>query len=205
MTTSTTTRSDVHNNSASMPPADSLVDAGSPTWKGAVGGVRLPDLRGINRGLRVLIVEDSEVDAELICETLRLDKRVERVVYADNGEKALEILQDYAPDLIFTDLSMPVLSGVEFLKRLRAWERSRPKDIFVAHDAPPTLMPIVVLTSSSQIADFHAAVLEEANCFVTKPSSYADLRKILRTVIRTVIWGEEMPRYLSSDVLHARD
>ena len=159
--------------------------------------LRLPGLQGVNRGLRVLLVEDSEIDAELIREVLETDRRVEHVHHANDGAEAIELLKQMpAPDLVITDLNMPTVSGAEFMRHLRDLERNAPVDLFNRHEIARRFIPIVVLSCSSRISDFHDAMLVEANSFVTKPDEYDALKKVLKKIVKAIIWGGELPRYL---------
>lgn len=180
---------------------DNDIEAPTPETRNPMEGMPLPDLRGVNRGLRVLLIEDSEIDAELIGQALAADKRIEAVQTAENGEQALTLLKSFTPDLILTDLNMPMIDGMELLRRLRREEDEEPVDIFMPHGRAKLRMPIVVLTSSRRIEDFHDAISTEANCFVTKPSTLTELRSLLRKVVHSVISGQQMPRHLSVERL----
>lgn len=159
---------------------------------------RLPGLKGVNRGLRILLVEDSDTDAELIRMILEDDKRVDRVDHAVDGAEALDLLNRIqTPDLVITDLNMPTMRGAEFMRNLREWEQRDSVEKFSCRDLPRALLPIVVLTSSGRISDFHETTLAAANTFVTKPDSCAALSRILKQFIKTIIWGGELPRYLT--------
>ena len=75
------------------------------------------------RGLSVLLVEDNDHVREFARHLL--DELGYRVVSAASGEEALELLETEAVDILFTDVVMPGLSGVE-LARLARQPRSRP-------------------------------------------------------------------------------
>ena len=63
---------------------------------------------------KILIVEDDKALNKAY--QLILEKHAHEVVVADDGQQALDKLDNFAPDLILLDLLMPVLSGIEFLK-----------------------------------------------------------------------------------------
>lgn len=71
--------------------------------------------------LNVLIVDDSATVRAVIAKTLDLaGVPVARLYEAPNGKEALEILADHHVDLLFSDINMPVMSGVEMVDRMAA-------------------------------------------------------------------------------------
>ena len=67
---------------------------------------------------RVLVVDDEPDERFLVGRALR--KQGHEVTVAENGAAGLKAAQDWVPDLIVTDVMMPVMGGVEFIRRLRA-------------------------------------------------------------------------------------
>jgi type IV pilus assembly protein PilB len=78
---------------------------------------RLSDDAGEPRPHRVLVVDDDAALLEVLEDALRLEGY--EVITAHNGQEALARVQRDRPDLVLTDHQMPVLDGLEFLKRLR--------------------------------------------------------------------------------------
>jgi two-component system, chemotaxis family, response regulator Rcp1 len=117
---------------------------------------------------RLLVVEDSESDVELLREALadsepRVDLDVVR-----HGEDALAFLrregrfeEAQAPDLVVLDLNLPRMGGFEVLRALRS-------------DVDPRLrrLPVVVFTTSGNAEDVDAAYELHASSFVTKPTGF---------------------------------
>jgi signal transduction histidine kinase/ActR/RegA family two-component response regulator len=93
-----------------------------------------------SKGL-VMVVEDEEFFRKMMVHVLELEGW--RVFQAENGQVALEHLDDKKPDLILLDLLMPVMDGFEFLVKLRKQEKWRS-------------IPVVVLTARDMTADEHA-------------------------------------------------
>jgi signal transduction histidine kinase/CheY-like chemotaxis protein len=82
--------------------------------------------------LKVLIIDDDPINRDMMKESLK--KTGWQVSQAENGEKALRVLDQQRPDLILLDLMMPQMDGFEFIHHLRSHESWR--DI-----------PVIVLTS----------------------------------------------------------
>lgn len=129
------------------------------------------------RQVRVLVAEDNEDHRFLTMRALQDVKGVNiDVEGVRDGEEALAYVQrqgEYAgkslPHVIFLDLRMPKVNGLEVLARLKA-------------DPDLSCIPVVVLTSSDRAEDVDAAYRLGTNSYVTKPGVGADLRSGLRTV-----------------------
>jgi two-component system, response regulator len=117
----------------------------------------------------ILVVEDNPDDEELTLRALRQGKVANEVVVARDGNEALEFIfgtgkyqgRDLArmPAVILLDLKLPKLSGLDVLQRLRADERTK-------------LVPVVVLTSSSEDEDMLRSYRSGANSYVRKPVEF---------------------------------
>jgi CheY-like chemotaxis protein len=73
---------------------------------------------------RILVVDDEESIRFLYKEELEEDGFI--VELAENGKEAIEKLPHFKPDLITLDIKMPVMDGIEALKRIREMERNLP-------------------------------------------------------------------------------
>ena len=118
----------------------------------------------------ILVVEDNPDDEELTLRALRQGKVANEIMVVRDGAEALEFLfgsgkhqgRDVSrlPSVVLLDLKLPKLSGLEVLQRLRADQRTR-------------LMPIVVLTSSSEDEDMLKSYQHGANSYVRKPVEFS--------------------------------
>jgi len=67
--------------------------------------------------MKILIADDSTIARKFLIKSLPKDINIE-YKEAKNGQECLDIYQDYQPDLVFLDLTMPVMDGVEALEKL---------------------------------------------------------------------------------------
>ena len=67
----------------------------------------------------VVVADDAEQLRELLCRALARDPRVNVVGQASDGAEALAVVERAEPDVLLLDLSMPVLDGLEVLRRVR--------------------------------------------------------------------------------------
>ena len=115
---------------------------------------------------RILVVDDEPQITRVLRRSLtshRYDVRV-----AADGEAALELFQDWSPDLVITDLSMPNMSGLELCRRLRA--RSD--------------VPVIVLSVKGEERAKVEALDAGADDYVTKPFGIAELLARVRATLR---------------------
>lgn len=113
----------------------------------------------------ILLVEDNDDDREIIRRAWRASGIWNRIVYAADGQQALNYLLGDAPDrpadpigstqLVVLDLHMPGMGGLECLRRLRADERTR-------H------LPVVVLTGSESEDDMVQATALGVTAYIRK-------------------------------------
>ncbi len=112
--------------------------------------------------LRVLIVDDEKTLARSI--KLFLEEQGHEAEVANDGQRALQLLEQLRPDLVFLDLRLPGLSGMEILKAIRA------------HD--PAVVT-VVMTAYGTIEGAVEAMKLGSFDYVTKPIDLDELRLIL--------------------------
>jgi CheY-like chemotaxis protein len=116
--------------------------------------------------VEVLLVEDSEEDAELTIRALREHDLADKLIWVKDGAQALNFLTgkgDYmgrdmrfTPAVVLLDLRLPKVDGLEVLEHLKSHERTKK-------------IPVVVLTSSTEQRDIDRAYALGGNSFVSKP------------------------------------
>ena len=117
----------------------------------------------------VLIVEDEAAQREVLAYNLEAEGY--RVAQADNGEEALLMVAEDAPDLIVLDWMLPNVSGIEVCRRLK----SRPETRAV---------PIIMLSARSEEVDLVRGLETGADDYMVKPYSVMELMARVRTQLR---------------------
>jgi DNA-binding response OmpR family regulator len=119
---------------------------------------------------RILVVDDEMDIAGLIKHTLERTGDVE-VQVVSSGDAALKSVTDHPPDLMILDLNLPVLSGTEVCRLVRA--------------KPATAqLPIIMLTARTGEADRVSGLDLGADDYITKPFSLRELAARVRAVLR---------------------
>ncbi len=117
----------------------------------------------------VLVVDDSTTMLMSLKTTLSLNGF--KAETAGNGREALEKLQNgFKPDLILTDINMPVMTGFELIRSVRAMPGLR-------------FIPILTLTTESELAKKNEGKLAGATGWLVKPVSGNDLITVIRKVL----------------------
>ena len=125
--------------------------------------------------VEILLVEDSDADAELITRALRKSNLVNKVVRLRDGVEALEFVFRQGPyrqrgggqpRLILLDLKMPRLGGIEVLRRLKADEGTK-------------VIPVVVLTSSAEEQDVLDSYKLGVNSYLVKPVEFSAFTTVI--------------------------
>jgi two-component system response regulator len=118
----------------------------------------------------ILLIEDNQDDEALTLRALGKNNLAEHVTVMRDGAEALEYLLGKGsasrplPDVIFLDLKLPKIDGLEVLQKLRDNQRTR-------------LLPIVVLTSSDIEDDINRAYHLGCNSFIQKPIDFHKFTK----------------------------
>lgn len=93
------------------------------------------------KNCKILFVEDEAKIREHIVKTLKY--LVEDVEEASNGKEALEKMQKFSPNIIITDLEMPLMGGVEFVTEVRKTNKTVPIVVLTAHTNNEYLLKLI--------------------------------------------------------------
>ena len=125
-----------------------------------------------NKVSSFLIVDDNELDVEKIARGVRPLGFGNDIVHAEDGYEALDILRGeceqklQTPFVIFLDLNMPRMNGLEFLETLRA-------------DPALSYLPVFVLTTSDRPSDIEEAYKWNVSGYIVKPIKIDDVMQTL--------------------------
>lgn len=120
----------------------------------------------------ILLIDDDEDDQDIFKSALKELNSSVRFEGFYNALEALDRLSEkqIIPDVVFLDLNMPVMSGLQFLTHIK--DREMLKDI-----------PVFIYSTSSQNSTIKLAKELGAYDFITKPNKYSDLVDILRAIL----------------------
>lgn len=126
--------------------------------------------------VRILLVEDSPLDAELTIRALKDGKLANAVEWVKDGQQALDYLfhegafadrEQNMPQLVLLDLKMPRVSGIEVLKIIKADPRTK-------------AIPVVIMTSSQEERDIAESYNLGVNSYVVKPVDFIAMTNLAR-------------------------
>ena len=125
----------------------------------------------------ILLVEDNPDDELLTIRAFKRHHIVNSIDVVRDGQEALDYLQCQGewtsrescepPQVVLLDLKLPKIDGLEVLRRMRADDKLR-------------MIPVVVLTSSSEESDIAASYDLGANSYVRKPVDFAQFGDAVR-------------------------
>lgn len=119
--------------------------------------------------MKIMVVDDCQTTRKLL--GLYLKSKGLTVVYAENGLDALEKLAAEDINLILSDLNMPYMDGIEFLKTLRA-------------DPNWSKIPVFMITAESDPEERERAFYSGANGYMVKPVTADDVIKGIRHILK---------------------
>src|SRR5215467_10648928 len=112
----------------------------------------------IRKTPKILVVEDDAENRAAMVKVLEASRY--EVLEADNGQQALDVLNEEDINILVTDLRLPVMDGVELLKRAKALEQD---------------IEVIMITGHGTVEIAVEAIQEGAYDFITKPVKKAQL------------------------------
>jgi len=127
----------------------------------------------------VLLVEDNPNDAELTLRALKKHNLANNLYTVQDGEEALDFIfakgkyasrdLKFPPKVIFLDLKLPKISGIEVLRKIKSDEGARE-------------IPVVVVTSSQETKDIEECYKLGVNSYIQKPIEFENFVKAISDV-----------------------
>ncbi|MBO4862118.1 MAG: response regulator transcription factor [Firmicutes bacterium] len=114
----------------------------------------------------VLVIEDDVPVRNLIVTTLKTHEY--RFLTAKDGAEAIMMASSHNPDVVFLDLGLPDMDGIDVIRQIRSWSN----------------MPIIVISARSEDTDKIEALDAGADDYLTKPFSVEELLARLRVTLR---------------------
>ena len=127
--------------------------------------------------VRVLIVEDSYLNQKVVTLMLKKHRNPFQVEAVYNGVEAIAKLEHYTYDIIFMDMQMPKMNGIETTKIIRA-----PNSSVLKHDTP-----IIAMTANAMEKDKKACLDAGMNDYISKPIIEQNFQRILEQYLPQVV------------------
>lgn len=126
--------------------------------------------------VEILMIEDTEADAELAIRALRKRGFANHLVWVKDGAEALEFIfgtgayagrnVENRPKVVLLDLRLPKISGIEVLHRMKDDDRTK-------------AIPVVVLTSSKEEVDLEECYKFGVNSYISKPVEFDEFARVV--------------------------
>ena len=117
--------------------------------------------------INILVADDEEDIRDIV--RSHLESEGYRVITSENGEEAINALNEFDISLAITDLKMPKMDGREVLSDIKTDQKLR-------------YIPVVILTTSEAEEDIIKTYSTGANCYVTKPIGLEQFSKVVKSI-----------------------
>lgn len=127
-----------------------------------------------NKNNPILLVEDNPVDIDLTLRAFKSRNLINHILVARDGAEAIDFIKKWeagepVPVIILLDLKLPKIDGLEVLKTIKSHKKF-------------ALIPIVVLTSSSDDNDIKTAYALGANSYIVKPVNFDKFLEVAKQI-----------------------
>ena len=128
----------------------------------------------MNKGGPIIIIEDDMEDQDILSSVFKAIDCKNEIIFFNEGEKALEYLinTDIEPFIIFSDINMPKLSGIELRAKIHENEDLRLKSI-----------PYLFFSTSAEQRHVIDAYSKSIQGFFIKPTSYQGIKDVIKTIV----------------------
>ncbi len=118
--------------------------------------------------MKILVVDDAAEVIEAVTVSFTLQWRETEVIGVDNGEAALDLIEQEHPDVVLLDIAMPGMNGFEVLREIRAFSD----------------VPVIMLTAKDDVLDKVKGLELGADDYVTKPFDHLELLARVKALLR---------------------
>ena len=125
--------------------------------------------QGEHKKGKILIAEDNEEIRTYMCNGL---SSIFDIIVACNGEEALKLVKENEPDIVITDMMMPIMDGLKLCAAIK-------QNISTSH------IPVIMLSAKTDSKDQLEALKTGADDYMTKPFSMAVLLTKVQNILRT--------------------
>jgi len=132
----------------------------------------------LDKDMRILVVDDFSTMRRIVRNLLiDLGVRPKSIQEADDGNNAMAILRNVRFDLVITDWNMPNMSGIDLLRSIREWDKTK-------------TLPVLMVTAENNREQIIAAAQAGVNGFVVKPFSAATLEQKINRIFERLAVSE---------------
>ncbi|MDI1256081.1 MAG: response regulator [Flavobacterium sp.] len=128
----------------------------------------------MNKGGPIIIIEDDKDDQDILTEVFTDIECKNEIIFFSDGEQALEYLTstEVEPFIIFSDINMPKLGGMELRAKIHENEDLRLKSI-----------PYLFFSTSAEQKHVVDAYSKSIQGFFVKPTSYSSIKETIKTIV----------------------
>jgi CheY-like chemotaxis protein len=132
-----------------------------------------------NEALKILIVDDSEIDLELL-EVILVKLGFQSIIKSSSGQEAITLAEEHQPDLFFIDINMPKMTGGEFRRLLK--ENPLTRDI-----------PVIFISGmiSKEEEKECGGRFASGDYIIAKPYSKERIAQVMEVVLKKVTDSQE--------------
>lgn len=118
-----------------------------------------------------LVVDDSMIVRKMLIKTMHLiELDIQQIHEANNGQEAIDVLDANWVDLVFLDINMPVMNGIEFMTRIREMDEHR-------------ATPVIVVSTEGSLDRKRELFEKGVKAFLRKPVTPEELTATITRVI----------------------
>ena len=157
------------------------VGAALPAPDFGVGARPLPTPRELHErfcaGARILVVDDEPAIHDFMDRLLRANHY--EVQHASNGAEALNVINSHPPEIVITDVMMPVMNGIDLCRQIKANSRT-------------ALIPVLLLSAGGSTDDKVNGLDAGADEYMTKPFEVGEILARLRALLRMAFMRSQL-------------